>query len=162
MFLLWGWGLSWMTLGSCSELQGSMLKDAWPWTWRAGQSRVAITLVTPALWGVKSSVKTREEPPGIRLKTRKVRVRCLWVWADVYLWLILTCNIWTWATWRQVLPCECRRPPGQSWRGWWNPQSSSSPRSLCSRLTPEVDNSCTTNKASLPLNTCADVIILDW
>lgn len=45
------------------------MKVAWPWTClRAAQSRVAISRVTPALWGVKNSDQIREEPPGIRLE----------------------------------------------------------------------------------------------
>lgn len=46
-----------------------MSKVNWPWTCRRlGQSRLAISLVVPALCGVKYSVQVNEEPPVIRLK----------------------------------------------------------------------------------------------
>lgn len=61
-------------LGVCerSNSQGLMVTDAWPWTCRrAGQSRVAITLLVPALCGVKYSVQVREEPPMTNLRKDK-------------------------------------------------------------------------------------------
>lgn len=68
-----GWSVSW--LGDVGrqrfwcDPQGSTSRDAWPWTClRAGQSRVTIIRVLPALCGMKNSTQVRVLPPGIRLK----------------------------------------------------------------------------------------------
>ena len=57
-----------------------MVTEAWPRTClRAGQSSVTITLVLPALSGLKYSAQVRVAPAGIRLKQPKViDVRRIW------------------------------------------------------------------------------------
>lgn len=58
-----------------------MVTEAWPRTClRAGQSSVTITLVLPALSGLKYSVQVRVEPAGIRLKPARAKsdVRRIW------------------------------------------------------------------------------------